>query len=215
LAFRLARDARLVRFPAADTVSLEGRLRVAAPDRAVVLCHPHPRYGGSMLAPVVLTAEQAFQEAGYTTLAFNFRGAGGSAGIHDEGRAEAHDVTGALDFVASTLGGPAATQAVAGYSFGSWIGGRVAAADPRVAWFLGIAPACDVHDFAFLRSARCRVALIGARRDQYCRAARLEALAAAVTPPAWLRAVEADHFFGGALDDLAEACRDAIAAMVP
>jgi hypothetical protein len=166
-----------------------------------------------MLSPVVLAAEQAFQTAGYTTLAFNFRGAGGSAGSHDEGRAEAGDVTGALDFLAATPGGPAAAQAVAGYSFGSWVGGRVAAADARVGWYLGIAPACDHHDFAFLRAARCRVALIGARRDQYCRASGLEGLAAAPTPPAWLRLVEADHFFGDALDELGQACRDAIAAM--
>jgi alpha/beta superfamily hydrolase len=213
--YRLARDAHLVRFPAADGVSLEGRLRVAARHRAVVLCHPHPLYGGSMLAPVVLTAEQAFQAAGYTTLAFNFRGTGGSAGTHDEGRAETGDVAGALALLAETLGGPVATQAVAGYSFGSWVGGRVAAADPRVTWYLGIAPTCDLHDLGFLRSARCRVALIGARRDQYCAAGRLEALAASLTPPAWLRLVDADHFFGGALDDCASACAAAIAASEP
>src|SRR5215831_9828444 len=61
MAFRLARDARLVRFSSADGVSLEGRLTGEGRDRGVVLCHPHPLYGGSMLTPVILTVEAAFR----------------------------------------------------------------------------------------------------------------------------------------------------------
>ncbi len=212
MAFRLARDAKLVRFPAADGVALEGRVRVAARDRAVVLCPPHPLYGGSMLAPVILTAEQAFQEAGYTTLAFNFRGAGGSEGQHGEGRAAVAAAAAALGFVAESLGGPVTVQAVAGYSFGSWVGGRVAAADTRVAWYLGIAPPLDHYDFGFLRDARCRIALIGAARDQHGDPARLDALVASLPTPPWLRRLDTDHFFGDALEALAAACREAITA---
>jgi alpha/beta superfamily hydrolase len=212
MAFRLARDARLVRFAAADGISLEGRLRVADWDRAVVLCHPHPLYGGSTLTPVILTAEQAFQDARYTTLAFNFRGVGGSAGTHAEGRAEVADVTGGLAFLADTLGGAVGLQAICGYSFGSWVGGRVAAADPRVAWYLGVAPPLDHYDFGFLRQARCRVALIGATRDQHGAPARFDALVASLPTPPWVRRVDADHFFGDALDRLAAACREAVAA---
>src|SRR5438552_7851403 len=103
MAFRLSRDARLVHFAAADGVRLEGRLTVASHERGVVLCHPHPLYGGSMLSPVVLAAEQAFREAGWTTLAFNFRGVGGSGGAFDEGRAEQGDVAGALDSLEGAL----------------------------------------------------------------------------------------------------------------
>ncbi len=209
--FRLPRDARLVRFPTADGLALEGRLRPAARERAVVLCHPHPLYGGSMLTPVILTAEQAFQEAGYTTLAFNFRGVGGSEGSHGEGRAETADVAGALDHLADTLGGPPPTLAIAGYSFGCAVGGRVAAADPRVTWFLGIAPPLDRDDFAFLREVPGPVALIAGRHDPYCDPARLEALAASLPRRPWLRLLDTDHFFAGALDALAAGCREAIA----
>jgi len=263
VAFRLHRDARLVHFASADGVRLEGRLTVVSPNRGalpdrdagrargVVLCHPHPLYGGSMLSPVVLTAEQAFREAGWTTLAFNFRGVGGSRGTHDEGVAEQGDVTGALDALVAALaeGSPAsrtsalgpstpgppdprpsvlespaagapATQpasaaapvcAIAGYSFGSLVGAQVAAQDRRVTFYLGIAPVLDRRDFGFLRSAHGRLAFIGATRDQFCAPARLEALVATLPGPPWLRFVEADHFFADALDDLAAACRDAIA----
>jgi len=223
MAFRLSRDARLVHFAAADGVRLEGRLTVASRERGVVLCHPHPLYGGSMLSPVVLAAEQAFREAGWTTLAFNFRGVGGSGGAFDEGRAEQGDVAGALDSLEGTLASgslaaepPAAKLkrrvcAIAGYSFGSVVGGQVAARDARVGFYLGIAPVLNRHDFGFLRSARGRLAFIGATRDEFCDPARLEALVAGLPGSPWVRFVETDHFFAEALDDLAAACRDAIA----
>jgi alpha/beta superfamily hydrolase len=94
MAFRLPRGARLVRFPSADGLQLEGRLTAGSRDQGVVLCHPHPLYGGSMLTPVILTVETVFRTAGFTTLAFNFRGVGASQGTHGEGRTEVADVAG-------------------------------------------------------------------------------------------------------------------------
>jgi len=209
VAFRLSRDARLVRFGSTDGLRLEGRLTVAARGRGVVLCHPHPLYGGSMLTPVILTAEQTFQDAGYTTLAFNFRGVGGSEGTHGRGRAELADVRGALDFLQETLGPDATDLAVVGYSFGSVVGGRAAAADPRVTLYLGIAPPLRSQDFGFLAGARCRVALVAGSRDHVVDAERLATLAS--RPGVWFRVLDTDHFFAGALGELATACRDAIA----
>lgn len=211
MAFRLPREARLVRFPSADGLALEGRLTPGDPGRAVVLCHPHPQYGGSMLTPVILQAEQAFREAGYTTLAFNFRGVGGSEGSFGGGHAEVADVEGALAFLAETLGGWPARQAVAGYSFGSLVGGRAAAREPRVAFYLGIAPPLALETFDFLRAVAARIALIGGRRDEFGDPAGLEALAARLPRAPWLRLLDTDHFFTGATAALAEACRDAIA----
>jgi len=207
---RLSRNARLVRFPASDGVQLEGRLTPAERDRAVVLCHPHPLYGGSMLTPVIMTAEQAFQDAGYTTLAFNFRGVGGSEGSHDEGRAEVADVAGAIGFLQDALGGVPSTQVVAGYSFGSMVGGRAAATDPRVSGYLAIAPPLNRDDFAFLHTASCRIAVIAGSRDDFCDPDRLERLITALPAPPWVRLLDTDHFFQGTLEDLAAACRDAV-----
>lgn len=211
MAFTLPRHARLVRFSARDGVSLEGRLTPGDPGRAVVLCHPHPLYGGSMLTPVIMTVEQAFREAGYTTLAFNFRGVGGSHGTHGGGEAEVADVAGALDHLAEAVGGRPGVQAIAGYSFGSHVGGRVAAIDPRVSWYLGIAPVLGRADYGFLRTARCRIALVAGARDEHGDPPRLRALVAALPGAPWVRMLDADHFFTGARADLAAACRDAIA----
>src|SRR5262245_60395566 len=129
MAFRLPREARLLRFPSADGLQLEGRLTPGGSDRGVVLCHPHPLYGGSMLTPVILTVEVAFHTAGFTTLAFNFRGVGASEGRHGEGGTEVADVQGALAHLRAVLDGAPRLVAVAGYSFRSQVGGRAAAAD--------------------------------------------------------------------------------------
>jgi hypothetical protein len=212
---RLSHNATLVHFISSDGLQLEGRLSRGAPERAAVLCHPHPLYGGSMLTPVIMTAEQAFQEAGYTTLAFNFRGVGGSEGTYGEGRAEVADVAGALSFLKETIGSRPKLQAVAGYSFGSYVGAAAAAADARVGFYLGIAPPLNRYDFGLLRQAICRMALIGAGNDEFCEPARFEALYLSLPATPWVRVLNTDHFFEAASEDLAQACRDAIAWVVP
>jgi alpha/beta superfamily hydrolase len=211
MAFRLPSGARLVRFPSADGLSLEGRLTGGASDRGVVLCHPHPLYGGSMLTPVILTVERAFHEAGFTTLAFNFRGVGGSEGTHGEGRAEVADVAGALAHLRASLDGSPRLVAVAGYSFGSHVGGRAAAADPGVGFYLGVAPVLARYDYGFLAGLRGHIGLIAGARDEYFDPTRLEALAASLPARPWLRVLETDHFFADALDALGTACVEAIA----
>jgi alpha/beta superfamily hydrolase len=53
------------------------------------------------------------------------------------------------------------------------------------------------------------MALIGARRDEFCEPARFEALYLSLPATPWVRVLDTDHFFGAALDDLAQSCRDA------
>jgi hypothetical protein len=199
-----------VRFPSTDGLALEGRLTPGGRDRSVVLCHPHPLYGGSMLTPVIMTVEAAFHTAGFTTLAFNFRGVGASEGTHGEGRTEVADVAGALEHLRASLDGAPRLVAVAGYSFGSHVGGRAAAADPGVGFYLGVAPVVLRYDYSFLAGFRGRIALISGTRDEYSDVAKLEALAASLPSRPWLRTLDADHFFGDKLDELAAACGEAI-----
>jgi alpha/beta superfamily hydrolase len=211
MAFRLPRGARLLRFPSSDGLELEGRLTPGTHDRGVVLCHPHPLYGGSMLTPVILTVEAAFHAAGFTTLAFNFRGVGASQGTHGEGRTEVGDVAGALAHLRHSLDASPRLVAVAGYSFGSRVGGLAAAADPGVGFYLGVAPVLARYDYRFLAGLRGRVALIAPTRDEFSDPARLAALAASLPERPWLRAIDTDHFFGDAREELSAACGQAIA----
>ena len=111
----------------------------------------------------------------------------------------------------AALGGQPNLVAVAGYSFGSYVGGQAAVADPGVGFYLGVAPVVARYDYGFLAGLRGRIALIAGRRDEYSDPARLEALVASLPGPPWVRVLEADHFFEDALDALDSACREAIA----
>ena len=84
------------------------------------IAHPHPLFGGTMDNKVVQTLARAFVQAGWTSVRFNFRGVGGSAGQHDAGTGEADDMRGLVDEVA-----PDGPIAIAGFSFGAFVATRV------------------------------------------------------------------------------------------
>ena len=69
--------------------ALEARVRApAGAKRAVVLCHPHPLYGGTMHSAVVLAIAKVLAEKGGSKVAhvrFNYRGVGASEGRYGEG----------------------------------------------------------------------------------------------------------------------------------
>ena len=47
-----------------------------APRLAVLLCHPHPKFGGTMHNKVVYRLARGLRSAGAVVLRFNFRGVG-------------------------------------------------------------------------------------------------------------------------------------------
>lgn len=97
---------------------------VASESRGVaVIAHPHPLFGGTMDNKVVQTLARAFVQCGWTTLRFNFRGVGQSAGAHDEGRGETQDM---LQVVADLA--PTGPLALAGFSFGAFVTSHAVAA---------------------------------------------------------------------------------------
>ena len=83
---------------------------VATPDAdggpypGVVMCHPHPLFGGNMDNNVVLAVTFELVQQGFATLRFNFRGVGNSEGEHTKGELEYQEVLGALDFMKAWKG---------------------------------------------------------------------------------------------------------------
>ncbi|BEU94760.1 alpha/beta fold hydrolase [Acidovorax sp. DW039] len=101
---------------ARDTAALaEG----AAPKGIAVIAHPHPLFGGTMDNKVVQTLARAFVQCGWTAVRFNFRGVGGTEGVHDEGRGELQDLLSVIEQVAPAAQG--APLALAGFSFGAFV----------------------------------------------------------------------------------------------
>ncbi len=185
-------------------LTLEALLALpASPAGGVVICHPHPLYGGDMENPVVVRVQEVCVALGLATLRFNFRGVGASGGVHGGGVGEQEDAAAALDVLAKAIGGGA--LAIAGYSFGSRIAALVGSRDGRIGGMALIAPPLAVFDFGFLEDTRVPTLMVAGTRDQYCPPddfARFTAARPWITPAA----IEgADHFFFGKLFPLGEA----------
>jgi alpha/beta superfamily hydrolase len=88
----------------------------------IVVCHPHPLYGGSMYNNVVDALCDAALQEGLSALRFNFRGVGASTGAHTRGISEVDDVIAVVDTALAEIGtgGPPAIG-LAGYSFGAGV----------------------------------------------------------------------------------------------
>ena len=126
----------------ADGLSLEGALDDPGDaTTSLVLCHPHPKMGGTMNAPLLLTLRDALLAEKWRVVRFNFRGIGGSEGTPGIGDDEINDAIGALTY-ARGLGDPVA---IAGWSFGAAVAIRVAAQDEVIACG-AIAPAIDPRE---------------------------------------------------------------------
>jgi len=94
------------------------------PRGTVVLCHPHPQFGGTLDNKVVQTLARAFLQLGYRAVRFNFRGVGASAGQWDEGRGEVDD---ALAVIATERAAhPGLPLALGGFSFGGYVAAQAA-----------------------------------------------------------------------------------------
>jgi hypothetical protein len=125
---------------AADGVVLEAEYAPAASGVTrgvpVVLCHPHPQYGGTMRSLLLGPLFAALPAAGHACVRFNFRGVEGSAGSYTGGDAEPLDVVAALDELLAREGGRG-PAALAGWSFGADM--ALAVTDARVAAWVAIA----------------------------------------------------------------------------
>src|ERR1700743_2527116 len=93
-----------------------------------LVCHPHPKGGGTMHNKVVYRAAKTMQSLGLATPRFNFRGTGLSEGEHDEGRGERDDVRAALDWLQQRFALPVL---VVGFSFGAHVALKACCNDKR------------------------------------------------------------------------------------
>ncbi len=191
---------------------LEALLTLPVPEPAgdtpaVVICHPHPLYGGSMHTKVVVIASHAFLDLGMPSLRFNFRGVGRSSGKYDEGRGEQEDVRAAINYMA----GKYRKLVVAGHSFGAWAGMKVGCKDKSVQMMIGIGTPVNFVDMVFLRDCLKPKIFIHGTLDTLIPVEKVEEFYSGLPEPKELVKIEgADHFFTGKLDELMEAMRGLI-----
>ncbi len=179
-----------VSFTTEDGVRLEGELRLpdGAPRGTAVVCHAHPRFGGSKDHPILwaLRNELAGKRS-VATLLFNFRGTMGSGGSYGGGHEEVRDVRAAVDRVRdAAVGTP---TIVCGWSFGAAVALREAIVDERVTAVVLIGLPLKPNDVSLptmptaaeLGSFARPALLLAGDGDEYCPPEDLRAYAAGFT----------------------------------
>lgn len=125
---------KTLKFRSSD-LTLEGVLHLPRNTPAiggVVVCHPHPLYGGDMDNNVVRDICVGLEHAGIGALRFNFRGVGGSEGGFANGIGELEDAASAVSFLSSMAGLEGKQLGLCGYSFGAGVAFYLSCRDERV-----------------------------------------------------------------------------------
>jgi alpha/beta superfamily hydrolase len=186
-----------------------------APAFAAVVCHPHPRLGGTMHTHAAYRLAKAVVARGGAVLRFNFRGTGRSAGAYDAGRGEAEDARAALTWLAGAA--PGVPLLSCGFSFGAWMAALAGGGNPPIAAYLlaGVALRVegmeDFRETGRLRDLAVPVAIVQGEDDPLGPPAEVEAALTGSRGPRRLAAVKgAGHLF---LEDLPGLQREAEAAL--
>jgi alpha/beta superfamily hydrolase len=189
-----------VSFPSGE-LFLEGILAIpegAGPFPAVIVCHPHPLYGGSMDNNVVYSLFEALTQASLASLKFNFRGVGGSQGEFGQGIGEQEDVEAALSFISTVKGVNSKRIGLAGYSAGAGFALPVGLNDVRIKAMAAVSPPLSMFDFDFLKVCPKPKLLISGGRDNFTSADQFLEFCQNLPEPKEYESIEgADHFWWG------------------
>lgn len=192
---------KLVSFKSGD-LALDGVYHypsTSAPVPCAVVCHPHTLYGGDMNNIVVMEVCAVLEKVSIAALRFNFRGAGKSQGIFDEGQGEQDDLKSALAYVSTLDGVDPSRIGLAGYSFGAGVALSVA---PQIDSIKAIAlispPFSKTPGFAaFMKYDKPKLIITGGQ-DSFIQVEEVKRLTEQLKKPRRLEIVsDTDHFWWG------------------
>ena len=174
------------------------------PRHAVLVCHPHPQFGGTMHNKVVYRIARGLRRAGSVVLRFNYRGVNLSEGQYANGIGETEDASAALAVLRSRY--PELPFSLAGFSFGSRIILKLGCETPGVSYLIAAGFPANRIEAPSLGHCPVPKTFIVSTHDEFCAVPAMEAYFAALDEPKELIWIEApDHFFSGALDEFEEA----------
>ena len=180
---------------------LEGILAIpegAGPFPAVIVCHPHPLYGGSMDNNVVNSFSETLTRASLASLKFNFRGVGESQGEFSQGIGEQEDVKAAISFINTVREVDSKRIGLAGYSAGAGFALPVGFNDDRIKALAAVSPPLPMFDFGFLKGCPKPKFLISGSRDDLIPINQLLEFCQSLPEPKECEGIEgADHFWWG------------------
>jgi alpha/beta superfamily hydrolase len=176
---------------------------------AVLLCHPHPRFGGTMHNKVVYRLARGLRAAGAVVLRFNFRGVGASHGEYGEMAGEIEDGRTALGWLRERY--PGLPFALAGFSFGARVITEIGCAAAGAQFLLAAGFSTRLGGTAYLETCPVPKVFVQSTHDQYAPREEFDRVYAGFAGPkrvVWIAA--ADHFFAGALEAVEEAAQSAV-----
>ena len=179
-----------------------------------VICHPLSTEGGSMHNKVVTMASRALRELGITTVRFNFRSVGASAGNFDNGEGEQDDLRTVVEWVRAQR--PECTLWLAGFSFGAYVSLRASAAlQPQA--LISIAPPVGrrTWDFEQLQPPANWLVVQGDADEVVDAQAVYQWLESLAAPPQLVRMPDTSHFFHRKLIDLRGAIQHEVRRWLP
>jgi hypothetical protein len=178
--------------PASDTTSIP----------YIIICHPHPLYGGTLDNKVVYMIASTFNQLGAGSVRFNFRGVGKSSGNFDYGKGEVDD----LQTIATWLATQRSVKELwlAGYSFGGYIALK-AHRRLQAQRLLLVAPAIEQFDSFELQLSAIPTLMIQGGQDEVISPHSVATWATRQAHQPSLQWIQnADHFFHRQLNELRE-----------
>ena len=171
----------------------------------VVVCHPHPRYGGDMYNSVVVGLTNRLVRDGFAVMRFNFRGVGESEGSFDWGGGETDDADAALETLSLREEVDASRIGIAGYSFGAAVAMQSASDSTLAQAVAAIAcPAPQFRAFSGMEILQPKLFVLG-DHDHNFPADQFRFLCRRFADPRRDEVISgADHFFRGSEELLGE-----------
>jgi alpha/beta superfamily hydrolase len=115
--------------------------------------------------PIIMELYNIFDDLGFSTFRFNFRGVGKSEGKFDNGLGELADAAAALDWVQRQ--NPNTNQCwVSGFSFGAVICMQLLMRRPEITRFVSVSPQPNLYDFNFLAPCPASGLIVHGKKDE-------------------------------------------------
>lgn len=184
-----------------------------------MILHPHPKKGGTMNNKIIHHIAKGYQECGFSTVVFNFRGVGRSGGKYTpSGEGELADSSTVLDWVQKHY--PIASKIwITGYSYGSWIAMQLLMRRPEIASFVVVAPPASTYDYTFLAPCPTSGLIIYAQDDKLAPAedviSLIELLKSQHVVTIDSSCIEnSDHFFTNCIDNMKKQLTDYVCSNI-
>src|SRR5215813_2052107 len=152
-----------------------------APREVALVCHPHPKHGGTMHNKVVYRIARGLRSVGCVVLRFNYRGVNLSEGTYDNGEGELDDARACLAHLRERY--PDLPLTLAGFSFGSRIVLRMGCSGTGARRIIAAGFPTIFKDRSYLENCTVPRIFVQSTNDEYGPVAEIEPIIAALPEP--------------------------------